>query len=114
MNKLLSLLGFDSAKHSVKIEVLAGLTTFLTMSYILAVNPQIMGETGMDKGALFSATVLSAAVATFVMAFYAKMPFALAPGMGINAFFAYTLVLSMGYTWQEALAAVLKVWCLSC
>lgn len=106
MNKLLSLLGFDSAKHSVKIEVLAGLTTFLTMSYILAVNPQIMGETGMDKGALFSATVLSAAVATFVMAFYAKMPFALAPGMGINAFFAYTLVLSMGYTWQEALAAV--------
>ena len=86
MNKLLLLLGFDASKHSVKIEVLAGLTTFLTMSYILAVNPQIMGETGMDKGALFSATVLSAAVATLVMAFYAKMPFALAPGMGINAF----------------------------
>lgn len=107
MNKLLLLLGFDASKHSVKIEVLAGLTTFLTMSYILAVNPQIMGETGMDKGALFSATVLSAAVATLVMAFYAKMPFALAPGMGINAFFAYTLVLTMGYTWQEALAAVL-------
>ena len=106
MNKLLLLLGFDASKHSVKIEVLAGLTTFLTMSYILAVNPQIMGETGMDKGALFSATVLSAAVATLVMAFYAKMPFALAPGMGINAFFAYTLVLTMGYTWQEALAAV--------
>ena len=106
MNKLLLLLGFDASKHSVKIEVLAGLTTFLTMSYILAVNPQIMGETGMDKGALFSATVLSAAVATLVMAFYAKMPFSLAPGMGINAFFAYTLVLTMGYTWQEALAAV--------
>lgn len=106
MNKLLLLLGFDASKHSVKIEVLAGLTTFLTMSYILAVNPQIMGETGMDKGALFSATVLSAALATLVMAFYAKMPFALAPGMGINAFFAYTLVLTMGYTWQEALAAV--------
>lgn len=107
MNKFLSLLGFDAEKHSVKTEVLAGLTTFLTMSYILAVNPQIMGETGMDKGALFSATVISAAVATLVMAFYAKMPFALAPGMGINAFFAYTLVLTMGYTWQEALAAVL-------
>lgn len=107
MNKLLSLLGFDSTKHSVKTEVLAGITTFLTMSYILAVNPQIMGETGMDKGALFSATVLSAALATLVMAFYAKMPFALAPGMGVNAFFTYTLVLTMGYTWQEALAAVL-------
>lgn len=107
MNKFLSLLGFDAEKHSVKTEVLAGLTTFLTMSYILAVNPQIMGETGMDKGALFSATVISAAVATLVMAFYAKMPFALASGMGINAFFAYTLVLTMGYTWQEALAAVL-------
>ena len=106
MKHLLSLLGFNPQKHSVKIEVLAGLTTFLTMSYILAVNPQIMGETGMDKGALFSAPVLSAAVATLVMAFYAKMPFALAPGMGINAFFAYTLVLTMGYTWQEALAAI--------
>lgn len=106
MKHLLSLLGFNPQKHSVKIEVLAGLTTFLTMSYILAVNPQIMGETGMDKGALFSATVISAAVATLVMAFYAKMPFALAPGMGINAFFAYTLVLTMGYTWQEALAAI--------
>lgn len=106
MKHLLSLLGFNPQKHSVKIEALAGLTTFLTMSYILAVNPQIMGETGMDKGALFSATVISAAVATLVMAFYAKMPFALAPGMGINAFFAYTLVLTMGYTWQEALAAI--------
>ena len=76
------------------------------MSYILAVNPQILGETGMDKGALFSATIVSAAIATLVMAFYAKMPFALASGMGLNAFFAYTLVLVMGYTWQEALAVV--------
>lgn len=107
MKQLLSFLGFDSEKHSVKTELLAGLTTFLTMSYILAVQPQILGETGMDKGALFSATAISAAIATLVMAFYAKLPFALAPAMGINAFFAYTLVIAMGYTWQEALAAVL-------
>lgn len=106
MNKLLALLGFDPAKHSVKVEMMAGLTTFLTMSYILAVNPIVLSETGMDKGALFSATVIAAAAATLVMAFYAKMPFALASGMGLNAFFAYTLVLTMGYTWQQALAAV--------
>ena len=106
MNKFLTLLGFDPDKHSVKVEMMAGLTTFLTMSYILAVNPVILGEKGMDKGALFSATVVAAAVATLVMAFYAKLPFALASGMGLNAFFAYTLVLTMGYTWQEALAAV--------
>lgn len=107
MKQFLYFLGFDPAKHSVRVEMLAGLTTFLTMSYILAVNPLILGETGMDKGALFSATVVSAAIATLVMAFYARLPFALASGMGINAFFAYTLVLAMGYTWQEALAAVL-------
>ena len=106
MNKFLALLGFDPAKHSVKVEMMAGLTTFLTISYILAVNPLVLGETGMDKGALFSATVIAAAVATLVMAFYAKLPFALAPGMGLNAFFAYTLVIMMGYTWQQALAAV--------
>lgn len=107
MKKLLSLLGFDHEKHSVRVEMMAGLTTFLTMSYILAVNPIILGDAGMDKGAVFSATVVAAAVATLVMAFYAKKPFALASGMGLNAFFAYTLVLMMGYTWQEALAAVL-------
>ena len=106
MSKFLALLGFDPAKDSVKVELIAGLTTFLTMSYILAVNPFILGETGMDKGAIFSATIVSAAIATLVMAFYAKMPFALASGMGLNAFFAYTVVLTMGYTWQEALAAV--------
>lgn len=106
MNQFLALLGFDAAKHNVKVEMMAGLTTFLTMSYILAVNPQILGETGMDKGALFSATVVAAAVATLVMAFYAKLPFSQASGMGLNVFFAYTLVLTMGYTWQEALAAV--------
>ena len=107
MKTLLSWLGFDPQKHSVRIEILAGLTTFLTMSYILAVNPIVLGETGMDKGAVFSATVIAAVVATAVMAFYAKMPFALASGMGLNAFFAYTLVIVMGYTWQEAIAAVL-------
>lgn len=107
MNFIFSLLGFDPSKHSVKVEVMAGITTFLTMSYILAVNPIILSETGMDKGALFSATVIAAAAATLVMAFYAKMPFALASGMGLNAFFAYSLVLVMGYSWQEALAAVL-------
>ena len=106
MNKFLALLGFDPEKHSVKVEMMAGLITFLTMSYILAVNPMILGETGMDKGALFSATIVSAVIATLVMAFYAKMPFVLASGMGMNAFFAYTLVLMMGYRWQEALAAV--------
>ena len=106
MNKFLSLLGFDPTKHSLKVEMMAGLTTFLTMSYILAVNPLILGDAGMDKGALFSATILAAAVATLVMAFYAKLPFALASGMGLNAFFTYTLVLTMGYTWQEALAAI--------
>ena len=87
--------------------MMAGLTTFLTMSYILAVNPIILSDAGMDKGAVFSATVISAAIATMVMAFYAKMPFALASGMGINAFFAYTLVIVMGYSWQQALAAVM-------
>ena len=85
---------------------MAGLTTFLTMSYILAVNPLILGDAGMDKGAVFSATVVAAAIATLVMAFYARLPFALASGMGLNAFFAYTLVIVMGFTWQQALAAV--------
>ena len=107
MRKLLSIFGFDPAKHNVKTELLAGLTTFLTMSYVLAVNPLILSDAGMDKGAVFSATVIAAIVATLVMALYAKLPFALASGMGLNAFFAYTLVVSMGFTWQQALAAVL-------
>ena len=107
MKRFLSLLGFDSKTHKVRTEVVAGLTTFVTMCYILAVNPLILGAAGMDKGGVFTATVVSAAIATLVMAFYAKLPFALASGMGLNAFFAYTLVLMMGYSWQEALAAVL-------
>jgi AGZA family xanthine/uracil permease-like MFS transporter len=87
-------------------EILAGLTTFMTMAYILAVNPDILSATGMDKGAVFTATVLSALVGTLVMALYAKLPFALAPGMGLNAFFAFTVVLGMGHSWQFALTAV--------
>ncbi len=87
--------------------MLAGLTTFLTMSYILAVNPIILSATGMDKGAVFSATVVAAVIATLTMAFYAKLPFALASSMGLNAYFAYTLVIMMGYTWEQALAVVL-------
>ncbi len=91
---------------SVKTEVVAGVTTFLTMAYILIVNPQILSNTGMDMGGLFTATALSAAIATLVMAFAANLPFALAPGMGLNAFFAFTVVLTMGYSWQFALTAV--------
>ena len=88
---------------TVKREVIAGITTFLTMAYILAVNPSILSDAGMDKGAVFTATVISSVL---VMAMYAKLPFALAPGMGLNAFFAYTVVLTMGYSWQFALTAV--------
>ena len=91
---------------SVKTEVVAGITTFLTMAYILIVNPQILSNTGMDMGGVFTATALSAAIATLVMAFAANLPFALAPGMGLNAFFAFTVVLTMGYSWQFALTAV--------
>jgi AGZA family xanthine/uracil permease-like MFS transporter len=87
-------------------EIIAGLTTFMTMAYILALNPSILGETGMDKNALFTATALSSCIATLVMALWAKLPFALAPGLGLNAFFAYTVVLKMGYSWQMALTAV--------
>ena len=91
---------------TVKREVIAGITTVLTMAYILAVNPSILSDAGMDKGAVFTATVISSVLATLVMAMYAKLPFALAPGMGLNAFFAYTVVLTMGYSWQFALTAV--------
>jgi AGZA family xanthine/uracil permease-like MFS transporter len=91
---------------SVKTELLAGITTFMTMAYILAVNPTILSATGMDKGAVLTATALAALIGTLCMAFFANYPFALAPGMGLNAFFAYTVVLQMGYTWEMALAAV--------
>ncbi len=89
-----------------KTEITAGITTFMTMAYILAVNPNILSAAGMDAAAVFTATALSACVATLVMAFAANLPFALAPGMGLNAFFAFTVVLTMGYSWEFALTAV--------
>ena len=100
--------GFDPKVNSVKTEILAGITTFLTMSYILAVNPGIFSALpGMPTGSVFTATALAAVIGTLVMAIYAKKPFALAPGMGLNAFFVFTVCLGMGYSWQFALTAVL-------
>ena len=90
----------------VKTEILAGVTTFMTMAYILAVNPSILSEAGMDQGAVFTATAVASFLGTLFMAFFANYPFALAPGMGLNAYFAYTVVLGMGYSWQTALTAV--------
>lgn len=106
---LKKLFGFDSATMSVRTEVIAGVTTFLAMSYILAVNPDIFSalqSQGMATSAVFTATALAAIVGTLVMALYAKKPFALAPGIGLNAFFVYTVCLGMGHTWQFALTAV--------
>ncbi len=99
---------FKLAEHgtTVRREVLAGLTTFLTMAYITFVNPQILSTTGMDFGAVFVATCVAAAVGTLIMGLYANFPIALAPGMGLNAFFAFTVVGTMGYSWQTALGAV--------
>ena len=91
---------------NIKTEIVAGITTFMTVAYILAVNPNILSESGMDKGAVFTATALAALAGTLLMALFSNYPFVLIPGMGLNAYFAYTVVLSMGYTWQEALAAV--------
>ncbi|GAB3464633.1 NCS2 family permease [Azotobacter salinestris] len=97
---------------TVRIELLAGLTTFLTMAYILFVNPSILGETGMDKGAVFVATALAAAIGSALMGLIANYPIALAPGMGLNAFFTYTVVLQMGHSWQVGLGAVFLSACL--
>ena len=99
---------FHLKEHNtnVKTEILAGITTFMTMAYILAVNPTVLSASGMDSGAIFTATAISACFATLLMAAFSNYPFALAPGMGLNAFFAYTVVLNMGYSWQTALAAV--------
>ena len=102
------LFGFDPAKNSIRTEVLAGITTFLTMSYILAVNPAMFSVLeGMNAGSVFTATALAAVIGSLVMALFAKMPFGLAPGMGLNAFFVYTVCMGMGYSWQFALTAVL-------
>ena len=107
---LQKLFGFDPAKHNVKTEIMAGITTFLTMAYILAVNPSIfsnLASMGMDTNAVFTATALAAIVGTLIMSLYAKKPFGLAPGMGLNAFFVFTVCLTMGYSWQFALTAIL-------
>ena len=104
---LTKLFGFDPSSMKVSTEILAGITTFLAMSYILAVNPLILADCGMDKNALFTTTAVASIFATLVMAIYGKLPFALAPGMGLNAFFCYTVCLGMGYSWQFALTAVL-------
>ena len=100
------LFNLKTKKSNVKTEILAGLTTFLAMAYILAVNPMILGEAGMDTQAVFMATAISAAIASIIMGVLANYPVALAPGMGVNALFTYTVVLTMGYSWQAALAAV--------
>src|SRR3954466_16111432 len=98
--------GLTESGTDVRTEFIAGVTTFLTMVYIVFVNPQILANAGMDKGAVFVATCIAAALSTLIMALYANYPIALAPGMGLNAFFAFTLVLGYKYTWQQALAFV--------
>ena len=105
---LKKLFGFDPAKTTVRTEIVAGVTTFLTMSYILAVNPTMFGELdGMPIGSVFTSTALAAIVGCLAMAFIGKLPFGLAPGMGLNAFFVYSVCMGMGYSWQFALTAVL-------
>ena len=104
---LKKLFGFDPTKTTVKTEIIAGITTFFTMAYILAVNPSLFGELDMPGGAVFTSTALAAIIGCLAMAFIGKLPFGLAPGMGLNAFFVYTVCLGMGYTWQFALTAVL-------
>ena len=105
---LKKLFGFDSSKSTIKTEIVAGVTTFLTMSYILAVNPNIFKELpGMPEGSVFTSTALAAIIGCLAMAFIGKLPFGLAPGMGLNAFFVYGVCIGMGYSWQFALTAVL-------
>ena len=104
---LTKLFGFDPKKTTIRTEILAGITTFLTMSYILAVNPAMFSELpGMPAGSVFTSTALAAIIGCVVMAVWGKLPFGLAPGMGLNAFFVYTVCLGMGYSWQFALTAV--------
>ncbi|MGM8870547.1 NCS2 family permease [Psychrobacter sp. 2Y5] len=112
MNAIERYYGITGENTTIKTELLAGLTTFLTMAYIIFVNPNVLGDAGMDKGAVFVATCLAAAIGCFIMGIYAKLPVALAPGMGLNAFFTYGVVLGMGYTWQVALGAVFLSGCI--
>ncbi len=106
MNNLDKIFHLKENHTDVKTEVIAGVTTFMTMAYILAVNPSIMSAAGMDSGAIFTATALASMIATLCMAAFSNYPFVLAPGMGLNAYFAYTVVINMGYSWEMALAAV--------
>lgn len=106
MSTLERVFKLNEHKTDVKTEIIAGITTFMTMAYILIVNPLILSDAGMDWGGVFTATAISSVIATLIMAFYANYPFVLAPGMGLNAFFAYTVVLQLGYSWEVALTAV--------
>lgn len=112
MNAIERYFGINGDNTTIKTEIVAGLTTFLTMAYIIFVNPNILSEAGMDKGAVFVATCLAAAIGCFIMGIYARLPVALAPGMGLNAFFTYSVVLGMGYAWQTALGAVFLSGCI--
>lgn len=112
MNAIERYFGINGENTTIKTEVLAGVTTFLTMAYIIFVNPNVLADAGMDKGAVFVATCLAAAIGCFIMGIYARLPVALAPGMGLNAFFTYGVVLGMGYAWQTALGAVFLSGCI--
>ena len=112
MNALNRYFGIDEQRTTIKTEIMAGLTTFLTMAYIIFVNPSILADAGMDSGAVFVATCLAAAIGCFIMGIFARLPVALAPGMGLNAFFTYGVVLGMGYSWQTALGAVFLSGCI--
>ena len=112
MNAIERYSGINGENTTIKTEILAGVTTFLTMAYIIFVNPNVLADAGMDKGAVFVATCLAAAVGCFIMGIYARLPVALAPGMGLNAFFTYGVVLGMGYSWQTALGAVFLSGCI--
>lgn len=112
MNAIERYFGINGDNTTIKTEIVAGITTFLTMAYIIFVNPNILAEAGMDKGAVFVATCLAAAIGCFIMGIYARLPVALAPGMGLNAFFTYGVVLGMGHAWQTALGAVFLSGCI--
>lgn len=105
-DKVISYFGIDKHGSTIKREILAGFTTFISMAYILFVNPTVLGATHMDKGAVFTATALASAFGCLMMGLYAKYPIATAPGLGVNAFFAYSVVIGMGIPWQTALAGV--------
>ena len=111
MNAIERYFGINGDNTTIKTEIVAGITTFLTMAYIIFVNPNVLADAGMDKGAVFVATCVAAAVGCFIMGIYARLPVALAPGMGLNAFFTYGVVLGMGYAWQTALGAVFLSGC---